>query len=572
MANTAAGTTDGTAHEAHTELANGGGSGSAAPHAGRAIAESLVRHGVDRVFTVPGESYLAVLDGLYDTDIRNVVCRHEGGAAYMADAYGRSSGAVGVAMVTRGPGAANALVAVHTAWQDASPLVLFVGLVPVGDRDREAFQEFDPRAWFGSQAKRVLVLDAPDRASEVVAEAFHAAVSGRPGPVIVGLPEDVVAAEFSGELRDPIPLPESAVPAADRAAIAEMLGEAERPLLLIGGEGWGAQAAASTVAFAERNDLPVLQDWHAAGRVPTGSAVYVGQSAFGGPEHAVRALAEADLVVTIGTVLGDTVTDSFRVPRAPGSRTVVISPDAALRGHAGTVTRHVLATPAACAEALGTLTLARTESRAESRSEWLRTLRDAHLATLDVATPPPSDAHASMTRVIREVAARVSDPIVTLGAGNHGAWAALLETRSFPAELGPRNGSMGYSIPAGVAAALAHPERPVIALAGDGEFLMNGQELATAAQEGAAPLVVVMDNRQFGTIRVHQEREYPGRVSGTQVASPDFALLAAGYGGHGETVSRDADAPAAVERALAAVAAGRFALLHVVVDPAVLLP
>ena len=539
-----------------------------AGHVGAAIAQSLELHGIDRVFTVPGESYLAVLDGLHDSPIHNVVCRQAGGAAYMADAYGRTTGSVGVAMVTRGPGAANAFVAVHTAWQDAAPLVLFVGLVPVRDRDREAFQEFDPRAWFGSQAKRVLILDAPDRASEVVAEAFHAARSGRPGPVIVGLPEDVVASEFTGSLVAPYPATTGAVSDAQRLELQELLARAERPLFFLAGEGWSDSSAAAVRDFAEHHSIPVLMDWHGTWRVPTASPSCIGQSAFGGPEHAVRALEQSDLVVCLGGTLIDTPTDSFRISRAPESRTVVISPDAALRGHFGRVDRHLLATPETVPGLLAQLSVPESEARAG----WTAELRAEFLASRAVAAPAAPAGVASMTRVIARVAEHYTDPIVTMGAGNHGAWSALFDTESAHSELGPRNGSMGYSIPAAVSAALAHPDRNVLALAGDGEFLMNGQELATGVQEGAAFLAVVMDNQQFGTIRIHQEREYPGRVSGTQVTNPNFAGLAAAYGAHAEEIRSDDDIDGAVTRALAAVDAGRVALLHVHVDPAVLLP
>ncbi|MBC9943190.1 acetolactate synthase [Leucobacter sp. cx-328] len=540
-------------------------------HVGLAIARSLELHGVDRVFTVPGESYLAVLDGLRDTGIRNVVCRQEGGAAYMADAYGRATSSVGVAMVTRGPGAANAFVAVHTAWQDASPLVLFVGLVPVPDRDREAFQEFDPRAWFGSQAKRVLILDNADRASEVVAEAFHAARSGRPGPVIVGLPEDVVASGFAGGLVEPYATATGAIAPEHIAELQASIAGAERPLLFLAGEGWTDASATAVRTFAERHELPVINDWHGTWRIPTTSPACIGQSAFGTAPHATKALEEADLIVCFGGTLTDTPTDSFRITRAAGSQTIVISGDAALRGHMGRVNRHYLATPEVLPAALAGIS-ALGIAASESRTAWSASLRTAYLASREVQAPAAPDGYASMTRVISQVAAQFADPIVTMGAGNHGAWGALVHTTSPQSELGPRNGSMGYSIPAATAAALARPNRNVLALAGDGEFLMNGQELATAVQEGAAFLAVVMDNQQFGTIRVHQEREYPGRVSGTQVTSPDFAGLAAAYGAHAEDISADDQISGAVTRAIAAVEAGRVALLHVHVDPAVLLP
>ncbi len=576
-------------------------------HAGSAIARSLEAHGVRRVFSVPGESYLALLDGLHDTDIHNVVCRQEGGAAYMAEAHGKLTGEPGVALVTRGPGAANAFVAVHTAWQDATPLVLFVGLVPLADRGRESFQEFDPHAWFGTQTKRVLVLDDPARASELVAEAFFAARSGRPGPVVVGLPEDMVAAPFDGALFPPLPVAEGAVSPRDLEAVTSLLREARRPLLVIGGERWTPEAARAVTGFAERNCLPVAPEWHAADRVPTTSPAHIGALAFGTPEHGMRMLEEADVVVSIGTVLGDVTTGGFQVRQRVDAVNVVVSLDPALRGRSGPVTHHVLAAPAEFATAVAELDL----GGQDRWGDWARAGRRAFLdeltrvgaltaaragdgvasstegsgnasttgpatapSTSHPADPTDADRHAParMSAVLQAVAERTHDVLHTLGAGNHGAWARFLPVRRHPGELAPRNGSMGYSVPAAVAASLEDPSRTIVALAGDGELLMNGQELATAAQEGARFLVVVMDNGQFGTIRGHQERHFPDRVSGTQITNPDFAGLARAYGGHAETVRHDDDAVPAVERALEAVAAGTFALIHVVVDPAVLLP
>lgn len=537
-------------------------------HVGRAVTVSLERHGIDRVFTVPGESYLAVLDGLHDSTIQNVVCRQEGGAVYMADAYGRATGTVGVAMVTRGPGAANAFVGIHTAWQDASPLILFVGLIPTADRDREAFQEFDVKAWFGTQAKRVLVLDVPERASEVVAEAFHAATSGRPGPVVVGLPEDVVAAPFTGVLVDPYPVAQGGISGSEIEDVVERLTAARHPLLFLAGEGWTEDAAATVCDFANRNRLPVLADWHGTWQPPRGTSCSVGVSMFGGPAHAVRALEQTDLLLCLGGPLTDTAIDSFRVKRAPDSITIVACMDSGLRGHAGRADVQLLASPRQIAAALSGISL----PVSAERTAWANMLREEYSVFREPLMPVSRAGTASMTRVVCELAARVDDPVVTMGAGNHGAWAQFFTADSCLAELAPRNGSMGFSVPAAVAAALALPGRDVVALAGDGEFLMNGQELATAVQVGAAFFVVVMDNGQFGTIRGHQERVYPGRVSGTQLRNPDFALLARGFGAFAETVDDDAFVSAAVDRALAAVRAGRVAVLHVLVDADCLLP
>ncbi|MDF3311450.1 thiamine pyrophosphate-binding protein [Rhodococcus sp. T2V] len=536
-------------------------------HAGRAIVESLERHGVRRVYSVPGESFLAVLDGLHGSKIHNVICRQEGGAAYMAEAHGKLTGIPGVALVTRGPGASNAFVAVHAAWQDATPLVLLVGLVPVSDRMRESFQEFDPYGWFGTQTKRVFVLDEPSRASEVIAEAFFAAHSGRPGPVVVGLPEDVIAAPFTGHMHDPIPVTEGAVSHTDLDDLDAHLRVAQRPLILIGGERWTSDSAATVTAFAERNGIPIVQEWHAADRVPTSSPSLVGQLAFGGPPHAARMLDDADVLISVGTVPGDVVTGGYTLRQQSNAVNILVTIDSSLRGRSGTVTSHILASPNAFACAVADLNL----DRKEEWQQWTVTGRTEFEAQRAELLGGSNGTGARMTTVMRAINERTHGVLKTLGAGNHTAWAQMLPVNSYPSELATRNGSMGYSIPAAVVASLEHPTRTVIAVAGDGEFLMNGQELATAAQHGAAFLITVLDNGQYGTIRSHQESRFPGRVSGTQLVNPDFAALARAYGGHGETVRDSDEAVPAVERALKAVADGRFALIHVY-DPGVLLP
>lgn len=544
-------------------------------HAGQAIVDSLALHGVKRVFAVPGESYLAVLDGLHGTDIDTVVVRQEGGAAYMAEAHGKLTGEPGVAMVTRGPGAANAFVGIHTAWQDATPMVLFVGLVPIADRMRESFQEFDPNAWFGSQAKRVFVLDQAERASEVVAEAFFAAKSGRPGPVIVGLPEDVIAHEFSGNLVAPIPVAEGAVSLGELEAVTAALAGAEKPLLFVGGQRWTPEAAASLTRFAEANGIPVAQDWHASDRVPFYSAVNIGTLGYGRGDTAAAMFDEADIVVAVGALPTDVPTDGFTLRQRPDAVNWLVSIDSALRGRSGAVTGHILASPVAFANAIDGLTL----GRASFWDSWRARGHEAHMALAeignDASLPATAAGTAHMSVVVSELLKRLpKDAIYTIGAGNHIMWAQqFIPTNVYPSQLATRNGSMGYSIPAAVAAGFESPERLVVAVCGDGEFLMNGQEFATAAQHGVAVLAIVLDNRQFATIRDHQERHFPGRVSGTQLTNPDFAAFARAFGGHGETVTADDQAAAAVERSLKAVSEQRKpALIHVIADQSINLP
>ncbi|ROO26824.1 acetolactate synthase [Salinisphaera orenii MK-B5] len=538
-------------------------------HAGQVIVDALARHGVPRVYSVPGESFLAVLDGLYESAIETIVCRQEGGAGYMAEAHGKLTGEPGVALVTRGPGAANAMVAVHAAWQDATPMVLFVGLIPTAHRQREAFQAFDIRAWFGTQAKRVFVLDCAERAGAIVAEAFHAARAGRPGPVVVGLPEDVVSAAVAVDDHPVLPVAEGGVSAADRACIRDALAGAERPLLFIGGPRWTATAAAAVTAFAERYDIPVVHDWRASDRIPFDSPVNVGWLGYGRGDHAARLLADADVLLSIGALPTDVPSDGYTLRQSMQATHIAVHIDPELRGRSGALTHHVLAAPTALVEALAGL----DPSPAVDRTEWRADARAAQAAFAELPAlsrlPETAVGTVHMTRVVAEVVARLpADAIHCFGAGNHCFWAQrYLPTRVFPSQLSLRNGSMGYSVPAAVAASLECPERTIVAIAGDGEFSMNGQELATAVQHGAAMLVVVMDNRQFATIRAHQEARFPGRISGTRLHNPDFAALGRAYGGHGETVTADDQAAPAVERALAVVQRERRpAVVHVHTD------
>jgi acetolactate synthase-1/2/3 large subunit len=544
-------------------------------HAGQAIVDSLALHGVNRVFAVPGESYLAVLDGLHGAAIDTVVCRQEGGAAYMAEAHGKFTGEPGVAMVTRGPGAANAFVAIHSAWQDGTPMVLFVGLIPTADRMRESFQEFDPNAWFGTQAKRVFVLDEAERASEVVAEAFFAAKSGRPGPVIVGLPEDVITHDFTGRLHQPIAVGEGAVSAQELEHLTATLAAARKPLIFSGGQRWTPEAAAAITRFAETNSIPVIQDWHAADRIPSTSPVNAGSLGYGRTDTAARMFEEADVLLAIGAVPTDVPTDGFTLRQSPDAVNILVSIDTSLRGRSGAVTSHIIASPVAFAQAVEGINF----GLAGEWDAWRAAGRTAQKELTTVpeytALPDTREGTAHMSVVIGELVRRIPDNIVsTFGAGNHCAWAQnYLPTTEFPAQLGTRNGSMGYSIPSAIAAALESPDRLTVAVCGDGEFLMNGQEIATAAQYGAPLLAIVMDNGQYGTIRSHQEAHFPGRVSGTQLENPDFAAFGRAFGGHGETVTSDDQAAGAVERALKAVQEQRRpAIIHVVTDQRIALP
>lgn len=532
--------------------------------AGHAIVRVLEQHGIRRAYVVPGESYLEILDGLHDSSIQTVVCRHEGGAAYMAEAEGKLGGLPGVAMVTRGPGAANAHVGIHTAWQDSTPVVLFVGLIPLDHRDREAFQEFDIRAWFESGAKRVLVLDSAERAAEVTAEAIFAACSGRPGPVIVGVPEDVLRRPIDVVERPPIPLAPGGMTRSDADALGRALEASSTPLFVTGGNDWDPETAQALTTWLERAGIAAAAEWRTEGVVGFDSPSYVGPIGYGRPRPTFDLLEETDLLVFVGTVPGDVLTDGFLARQDWGKTNFLVSMDTSLRGRSGAVSHQIVAKPRAFVRDLEALEL---RPKAEWRA-WTHTMRLQQEEFARFPERTASEATASMDNVMASLVPLLDpDALITFGAGEHTNWAhRYFPTTVFPAMVSAGNGSMGYSIPAAVAAGLRFPGRQIVTIAGDGEFMMNGVELATARQFGVAPLVVVMDNREYGTIRTHQERRHPGRTSGTQLVNPDFALMAEAFGGFGARVERESDVLPAVEEALRQTRQGRFALLHVIVD------
>lgn len=538
-------------------------------HVGHAIAQALAAHGVDRTYLVPGESFLPVLDGLVDTNIEAIVTRHEGGAAYMAEAHGKATGEPGVAMVTRGPGASNAYVGIHTAWQDATPLVLFVGLIPHADRDRESFQEFDPKAWFGTQTKQVFVIDDASRATRVVAEAFFQAKQGRPGPVVVGLPEDILHADFDGEIHPPITVAQGAVSSIDVKKISEALSNAKRPVIFAGGPQWTSDAGLKVAQWAESNHIPVVHDWRASDRIPFNSPANAGWLGYGRDESVVKLVADADCVLQLGALLTDVPSEGYTLRQDLNLVNIVINLDTSLRGHSGGITHHVLTSPAAFAQELDRLAVGPSS---DEQQQWFESAHERHLAFADVGEEstwrPTEDGTAHAEAVFKAINAYAAkDSIYTFGAGNHCLWAQrYLPTNVYPSQLSARNGSMGYSVPAAVAAKLEYPERTIITIAGDGEFGMNGQELGTALQYNAPFLCVVLSNGEFGTIRDHQKKHFPDRVSGTQLVNPDFAEVAKGYGAHGELITSDADADRAIKRALEAVASGVPAVVNVIID------
>ena len=545
--------------------------------AGHLIVRTLEAHGVEQVFAVPGESYLDVLDGLHDSAIETVVCRHEGGAGFMALAAGRLTGKPGVAMVTRGPGAANAMIAIHTAWQDATALVLFVGLVPVADRERDAFQEFSLTGWFGSTAKRVLTIDDPDRAGELVDEAFRIASSGRPGPVVVGLPEDLLQHATDASVSTPT-APATPMPAAQELeALGSRLAAAERPAFVLGGDGWHNGAGRSIAAFAEAAGVPVFTDWRAYDAVPHDAGSWAGWLGYGRADSVASAYAESDLLVFVGCTRSDVLSDGYT--RGFEAETVLVLADPNATTHAGRIDQQILATPETFAAALAATdpVAARGErgdswmrGRAHVQQQFARHRADAAVAdSADSAESAPQGVDLGTAFGLLDDRLG-GDAILTYGAGNATIWAHRFVRHLQPASLvGARNGAMGLAVPAAVAASIVFPDRRAVAVCGDGDFMMNGQEVATAFAHGGAPLVIVVDNGIYGTIVQHQEREYPGRPSGTTMVNPNFADWMRSFGGHGEHVTRTEDFAAALDRSLAADGP---ALIHVVIDSSVMPP
>ncbi len=513
---------------------------------GRILVDNLVAQGCDRIFTVPGESFLAVLDALHDTPaIDLVVCRQEGGVAYMADADARLTGRPGVAFVTRGPGATNASVGVHVARQDSTPMLLFIGDVARGDRDREGFQEVDFLTMFAPLAKLVLRIEDARRIPEYVARAWNTAVSGRPGPVVMVLPEDMLTDEVEAVDRPKVPcIAQSADPLAVDAMM-ELLKDAAAPVAIIGGAGWCRGATAAFTEWAERIGLPVAGAFRRQDAIANDSPVWAGNLGYGPNPKLVQRVKDADLIIAIGARLGEATTDGYTlIPLDHSGQTLVhVHPDPSELGRTYRTDLPICADMREFAELCAAWEdeVIHFDAGAEAHAEWL-----------DWSTPQPREGVAldmgQVMLALRE--ALPADTIVCNGAGNFSAWVhRFWRYAAAPSQLAPTNGSMGYGVPAAVAAALRAPERQVLAVAGDGDFLMNGQELATAVAHDASLLVVVVDNSAYGTIRMHQEREYPARVSGTNLANPDFAALARAYGAWSATVERTEDFAGALAQA-----------------------
>lgn len=527
-------------------------------HGGKILSDQLVKLGVPRVFSVPGESFLAALDGLYDSGIPNIVCRQEGGAAMMAEAYGKMTGQPGVCFVTRGPGATNASAGIHIAMQDSTPMVLFVGQIDNRHTDRETFQEVDYKAVFGGLAKWVAQVNDTDRLPEYIGRAFRVAMSGRPGPVVLALPENMLSA--SADVPD-ISLPDAvAQPLPDTAAqtILHELAQSQRPLIVVGGPHWSTQAQADLQAFAECQQVPVAAGFRRQDYMDNHHAHYVGDLNVGiNPKLAAR-VRDADTLILLGTRFGDIETQGYTLvdPANPQKRIVHVHADADELGRVYTPDIGIVATAPAVLRQLA------NAAHAGEWASWTAAARADYDAWLQ---PQESPGALKQEDVIKWLSAHLpDDTIVTNGAGNYAAWLhRYFVYKQYGTQLAPTSGSMGYGFPAAISASVAYPDRTVVCLAGDGCFQMTCNEMSTAVQHGARPIVIVMNNGRYGTIRMHQEKTYPGRVSGTAIQNPDFAALARAYGGYGALVTKSEDFPEAFAQAQAS---GSVAIIECQVD------
>jgi acetolactate synthase-1/2/3 large subunit len=535
---------------------------------GHILVDQLVAHGVKHVFCVPGESYLAVLDGLHDARIDVTVCRQEGGAAMMADAHGKLTGEPGICMVTRGPGASNALAGIHIAMQDSTPLILFVGQIERGMREREAFQEMDYRAVFGTQAKWVTEIDQVDRIPELVSRAFHVATSGRPGPVVIALPEDMLVETAQVPDAPHYQVIDSAPVPAQLTQLEDLLKAARSPIAILGGARWDADAVTRFADFAARFQLPVAASFRRQMLFPADHACFAGDVGIGLNPALLKRVQESDLVLLVGGRMSEIPSQAytlFDIP-VPRQKLVHVHPDSGELNRVYRATLAINASPIAFTQALAGL-------KPAARPAWAQdteTLHASYLAWSDPTTIKTQGAlqMGAIMQALRDTLP--DDAIMTNGAGNYATWLHRFHRfQRYGTQLAPTSGSMGYGLPAAVGAKRVYPDRTVVCLAGDGCFLMHGQEFATAVQYDLPILVLVIDNGMYGTIRMHQERHYPGRVSATELRNPDFAAYARAFGGHGERVESTAEFAPALERALAS---GKPAILHCLIDPEVITP
>jgi acetolactate synthase-1/2/3 large subunit len=534
---------------------------------GEILVDQLLIHGVRHAFCVPGESYLAALDAFYDRKVALTVCRHESTAAMAAEAVGKSTGRPGICFVTRGPGATNASAGIHIARQDSSPLIVFVGQVARGMREREAFQELDYRAVFGSVAKWATEIDDPARIPELVSRAFHIACNGRPGPVVIALPEDMLVERVAVPDASAFEPVETWPGVSDMRRLQELLAAARRPVVLAGGSRWSEAACAALMRFAERFALPVATTFRRAHLFDALHPCYAGDLGIGPNPKLLARVRGADLVLLLGGRLGEMPSQSytlFDIPE-PQVKLLHVHPDAEELGRVYHAHLAINASPTAFCSALEALQPS-TEIAWRGESE---TAHADYLAWSEKATPQPGKVNLGEVLVwLRENLPE--DAILTNGAGNFAAFIhRFFRFRRYGSHIAPTSGSMGYGFPAALGMKTLYPDRTVVCVAGDGDFLMTGQDFATAVQYGLPIVVVMADNSLYGTIRMHQEREYPGRVIATALKNPDFVAYAQAFGGYGAVVEKTADFPAAFAQA---VATGKPSIIHLKIDPEAITP
>ncbi len=535
--------------------------------AAEVLVDQLIVHGVKHAFCVPGESYLAVLDAFHDRDLNVTVCRQEAGAAMMAETVGKTTGRPGICFVTRGPGATNAAHGVHIAQQDSSPMILFVGQVARGMRGREAFQEIDFRAVFGTMAKWVTEIDDPERIPELISHAFYAATSGRPGPVVIAIPEDMQRERIAIADAPPFEPVEIWPGLTDMVKLQKLLWAAERPMVLLGGSRWSQESCAAVARFAERFAIPVATSFRRFHLFDALHESYAGDLGIGINPKLLARIKAADVIVNVGGRLGEVPSQSYKLFEIPGPKQIFVHVHPGVE-ELGRVYRPHLAINAAPTAFAAALEGLQPPNEIKWRAETAQAHAD-YMAWTETATDVPGAVNPGAIWVwLRENLKRGS--VICNGAGNFSTWLhRFYRVRDYATQFGPVSGSMGYGVPAAIAMKRLNPNRTVIALAGDGDFLMNGQEFATAVQYDLPVIVMVCDNGTYGTIRMHQEREYPGRVSATTLRNPDFAAYARAFGGFGVTVEKTADFAEAFR---AAEKSGQPSIIHLKIDPEAITP
>lgn len=541
---------------------------------GHLLVRCLEAQAVDRLFCVPGESYLDVIDGLYDSDIETIVARHEGGAAMMAEADGKLTGRPGIAMVTRGPGAANAAAGVHVAQQDSTPMILFIGQIARATVGRDAFQEVDYRGFYGGMAKAVIEIGAAGRIPELVSRAFHVAMSGRPGPVVVVLPEDMLK-ERAADVRA-VPRIEPAAPSPDPAVLerlVDLLGQARRPFLLLGGSRWSAESVDAARRFAEQWRLPVGCEFRRQSLFDPLHPHYAGEAGLGVNPELARRIREADVLMLLGGRFPEISSKGYALVDIPNPQQTLIHihPGPEELGRVYAAQLQINATAATFLAAVNERSVPPGVTASVARSRQAEAAHYSYLAWSTPAPPTGTGAGVDAGQAIRWLRDQLpDDAIVTNGAGNYTQWLhRFYHYRRFDAQLAPTSGSMGYGLPAAVAAKLRYPRRTVVCVTGDGSFQMTAMELATAVQYEAAVIVMIFDNGMHGTIRMHQERSYPGRTFATGLVNPDFRAMARAFGAHAELVESADELAPAFNRCLGA---GRPAVIRIRTDPAAISP